>query len=71
MITGAGHEPWPEDVEVGPLHADVGLAIPSRIRVAKIAAISASQASLVGRLEKPTLDAVMVRVREIIGHESA
>ncbi|GGD36762.1 hypothetical protein GCM10011335_44550 [Aureimonas glaciei] len=67
MITGAGHEPWPEDVDVGPSHADFGLAIPSRIRVAKIAAISASQASLVGQIDKTILDAVMKRVRAIVG----
>lgn len=40
MITGAGNEAWPDDVLVGPDHREYGLPIPSRIRVAKIAAMT-------------------------------
>lgn len=39
MITSARRDRWPDDIDIGDRHADYGLPRPSRIRMAKIAAI--------------------------------
>nr|WP_280137826.1 type II toxin-antitoxin system PemK/MazF family toxin [Aureimonas sp. AU12] len=67
MITGAGHEPWPDDVEIGPRHLAFGLPIPSRVRVAKITAAEARQAERVGRVPAEILEQVMDRLASILG----
>ncbi|WP_312857414.1 type II toxin-antitoxin system PemK/MazF family toxin [Aureimonas pseudogalii] len=67
MITGAGHEPWPDDVEVGPRHLEFGLPIPSRIRVAKITTAEARQAERVGNIDPGILEIVMARLARVLG----
>jgi mRNA interferase MazF len=69
MITGASHERWPDDVDVGPSHAAFGLPIPCLIRVAKIAAITTDQASLVGHLEQSITDQAMAKIARILKHD--
>lgn len=52
MVTAAANEPWPEDVPIAD-HEAVGLAIPSSVRVAKIATLPAAAATRIGRLPEP------------------
>lgn len=49
MITAAANRRWPEDVEIND-HSAAGLPIPSVVRTAKIATISASAAKKLGTL---------------------
>ncbi len=58
MVTAAANEPWPEDVPIADDRA-VGLAIPSSVRVAKVATLAAATATRIGRLP----DAVWAEVR--------
>lgn len=58
MVTATANEPWPEDVPIAD-HRAVGLAIPSSVRVAKVATLSAAAATRIGQL--PT--AVWAEVR--------
>lgn len=58
MVTAAANEPWPEDVPITD-HRAVGLAIPSSVRVAKMATLAAATATRIGRLP----DAVWAEVR--------
>ena len=66
MITGAGHDRWPDDIDIGPAHADFGLPIPCIIRPAKIAAITTDQASLVGHLDQSITAQVMAKIVQIL-----
>lgn len=66
MVTSAEHDAWPDDIEIGERYREFGLPIPSRIRVAKIAAISVAQASFVGRVDLRTLRDVIERVTNIL-----
>ena len=66
MITSAENRPWAGDVPV-PDHRSAGLPAPSVIRPVKIATIEARHAETIGAVAAPTRQAVMRRVREIIG----
>ena len=66
MVTAAANEPWPEDVPI-PDHAALGLAIPSVVRVAKLATLPASAATRIGRLNEETWGEVSERVSRIVG----
>lgn len=58
MVTAATNEPWPEDVPITD-HQAVGLAIPSSVRVAKVATLPSAVATRIGRLP----EAVWIEVR--------
>ena len=64
MITSAANRGWPDDISLEADHADFGLPRPSLIRVAKIASIAATDASLLGRLRGMKLEAVAEIVRK-------
>lgn len=64
MVTAAANDPWPEDVPI-PDHRDLGLAIPSSIRAAKIATLPAATATRIGRLPAATWDEVRKRIAAI------
>ena len=64
MVTAAANEPWPEDVPI-PDHGALGLAIPSSIRVAKVATLPAAAATRIGRLAEATWSDVRERFMAI------
>jgi mRNA interferase MazF len=49
MITAAANRRWPDDVEIDD-HTSVGLPIPSIVRTAKIATVTAGVATSLGTL---------------------
>lgn len=66
MITSAENRRWGSDIEI-PNHARAGLPAPSVIRLVKIATIEARHAERIGKVTAAIRDAVMLRVRMIIG----
>jgi len=67
MITSAANRGWPDDVSLMDDHGQFGLPRPSVIRVAKVASISAKDATLVGRLHGSKLRAVSEALQTAIG----
>ena len=65
MVTAAANEPWPEDVPIAD-HVATGLAIPSSIRVAKIATLPTGSATRIGRLPDSVWAEVRRRVAGIL-----
>lgn len=57
MITAAANRRWPDDVEIDD-HVAAGLPIPSVVRTAKIATISAGAADRLGILPEDSATAV-------------
>ena len=69
MIASAHHERWPDDIDIGPAHAEFGIPIPCLIRVAKIASITTDQASFLGHLEPSITDQAMAKISRILKHD--
>jgi len=53
MITAAGNEAWPGDVEIKGSRDVTGLPIPSIVRTAKVATVEVKEAAALGRCPKP------------------
>jgi mRNA-degrading endonuclease toxin of MazEF toxin-antitoxin module len=62
MITNAARADWPGDVAIDEAD-EIGLIIPSKVRTAKIAAVETASATLIARLDEPTLRRVLDQVR--------
>ncbi|MBY0336438.1 MAG: type II toxin-antitoxin system PemK/MazF family toxin [Acetobacteraceae bacterium] len=65
MITAADNPPWPADVLVAPKPGN-GLPIPSRVRVAKIATVNATQVERIGRLGAAERTKVAAGLRSVM-----
>jgi len=61
MITSADRENWPGDVMI-PDHTAVGLPIPSKVRTAKMTAITPLRIELAGKVEMSVLAAIQLKV---------
>jgi len=66
MVTNLERARWPGDIEIPDAEA-LGLLIPSKIRTTKIAAVQASKATKLGRLDEATWFAVRENVRAHLG----
>ena len=66
MITSAENRPWAGDVAI-PYFRSVGLPAASVVRPAKTATVEARSAEAIGMVAAPARQAVMCRVRAIIG----
>jgi mRNA interferase MazF len=67
MITSAENRRWPDDVDLGPDHAAVGLPAPSIVRPAKIAIIEARDAEPLGHIGGEALGRVDAVLRTLLG----
>lgn len=63
MITAAANRRWPDDVEIDD-HTTAGLPIPSVVRTAKIATISAGAAGYLGALPQVNIGEVLSVLRK-------
>lgn len=66
MVTAAANEPSPEDVPIAD-HRAMGLAIPSSVRVAKVATLPAAAATRIGRLPKAAWSEIRERFAAMLG----
>ena len=64
MVTAAANDPWPEDIPIDD-HRAIGLAIPSSIRVGKVATLAAAAATRIGPLPDAIWRAVCRRFAAI------
>lgn len=62
MITNAARPDWPGDIPIPDVLAK-GLLIPSKIRTAKISTSETASATMIGRLDEPTLRTVQAILR--------
>lgn len=66
MITSAANSPWPQDVSVGDDYRELGLPIPSVIRLAKVTALDNSLAEIIGRAGDELLARVLHEIASIV-----